>query len=272
MGFVDRALKLDRRWIFLGIAVCTAIPLVKPLGVLKTRVTPTVRGVYDKIDTLKPGDRILVSLDFDPASKPELEPMAVAILRHAFAKKLRIVTMTLWVSGRGLAGEVVNRMATEAGAEYGKDYCYLGYMVGNQSVVAQMSTDISATFPKDSRGNETRYLPILQGISALRDFEYVVSVAAGDPGVDTWVIYGQGTKALGGGCTAVSVSQYLTYYQSGQITGLLGALKGAAEYEVALGRLGEASQRMEVQAFVHFYIILLVVLCNVFYFLSRKKG
>src|SRR3989454_11099010 len=64
----------------------------------------------------------LLSFDFDPSSKPELEPQAVALLRHAFRKNLRVIGMTHWLTGTGLADDIFSRVAAEMGRERGKDY------------------------------------------------------------------------------------------------------------------------------------------------------
>src|SRR5438552_3039043 len=107
-------LRIDRRLIFLGIGLCTLLPLLYPVG-LAIRVSPEVRAVYDHIDQLPEGSIFLLSMDFDPASKPELHPQAVALLRHAFMKNLRVIGMTLWVTGTGLADLVVTPAAQELG-------------------------------------------------------------------------------------------------------------------------------------------------------------
>lgn len=281
MSMRDRFLGLDRRWIFLLVAVCILVPLMWPLGLPASQPTPMVKSIYDTIEGMEPNQVLLLSMDFDLGSRPELEPMAVAILRHAFEREIPVVGMTLWPAGAGLCNDIITNVADEyEDLVYGEDYAYLGYMVGAQAVVAQMSVNIYATYKEDYQKNRTEELPILKGRKTLKDMDYLISIAAGDPGVDTWVIYGEGLRKMSGGCTAVSVSQYLTYYQSGQINGLMGGLKGAAEYETALkngheldsGQKPTGTQKMEAQSVVHFLIIGLIIVCNFFYFTGRKKA
>ncbi|MEQ1656890.1 MAG: hypothetical protein ABL960_14450, partial [Nitrospira sp.] len=85
MSFAERMLNIDRRIIFVVIGLCTLLPLLYPVG-LPIKISQEVRGVYDHIESLPERSVVLLSLDFDPASKPELYPQAVAILRHAFKK------------------------------------------------------------------------------------------------------------------------------------------------------------------------------------------
>ena len=116
MTLSERMLKIDRRIIFLMIGLCTLLPLLYPVG-LPIKISSEVRGVYDHIESLPEGSVFLLSIDFDPASKPELYPQAIALLRHAFKKNLRVITMTLWVSGTGMADQLVTQVAKEMGKE-----------------------------------------------------------------------------------------------------------------------------------------------------------
>jgi len=129
MTFSERMLKIDRRIIFLVIGVCTLLPLLYPVG-LPIKISNEVRGVYDHIESLPEGSVFLLSLDFDPASKPELQPQAISLLRHAFKKNLRVVALTLWVSGTGLADQIITQVAREMEKESGKDYVFLGWSPG----------------------------------------------------------------------------------------------------------------------------------------------
>jgi len=134
MTFAERMLKIDRRIIFLVIGLCTLLPLLYPVG-LPIKISPEVRGVYDYIEALPEGSAFLLSLDFDPASKPELYPQSISLLRHAFRKNLRVIAMTLWVSGTGMADQVVTQVAREMGKESGKDYVFLGWSPGGTAVI-----------------------------------------------------------------------------------------------------------------------------------------
>src|ERR1044072_1619533 len=109
MSFSERMLKIDRRIIFLVIGLCTLLPLLYPVA-LPIRISPEVRSIYDYIETLPEGSVCLLSIDLDPASKPELHPQAIALLRHAFRKNLRVVAMTLWVSGTGWAAPLLRQV------------------------------------------------------------------------------------------------------------------------------------------------------------------
>jgi hypothetical protein len=81
--FLQRLDGIDRRWIFLLMALSVAGPILWVGVTGKTfpeTPTPAVRGAFDAIDRLPEGARVLISFDFDPASAGELQPMATALL------------------------------------------------------------------------------------------------------------------------------------------------------------------------------------------------
>lgn len=267
-------LRLDRRIIFLLIGLATLLPLLYPAG-LPIRVSPEVRKVYDHIESLSEGSTLLLSLDFEPGGKPELYPMAIALLRHAFRKDLKVLGMTLWPAGAGLAETALSSIAEEMGKIRGEDYVFLGYAPGDASAVISMGQDFHAAFPTDYYGTKTETLPLLTSIRTLRDVQYVISLSVGFPGLDTWYVYGKEKYGfeLGGGCTAVSAPRFYPLLHTGQINGLLGGLRGAAEYELLLGKEGKALAGMDAQSATHFLIIFLIVVCNGVYLLtSRGRG
>ncbi len=272
MSFAERMLHIDRRIIFLVIGVCTLLPLLYPVG-LAIKVSPEVRGVYDYIEALPEGSIFLLSMDYDPASKPELYPQAVALLRHAFRKNLRVIGMTLWLPGTGLAEQVMTKVAGEMGKVSGKDYVFLGWSPGSGSLIINMGQDLYKAFPTDYYSQPTRELAVLKGIQTLRDVNYVVSLAAGTSGIETWYVYGKDKYKfeLGGGCTGVIAPGLYPLLRSGQINGLIGGMRGAAEYEVLIGQKERAVAGMDAQSATHFAIILLVILCNLFYLLTRTS-
>ena len=272
--FARWMVSLDRRIIFVLIALGTLLPLLHPFG-LPIKVSPEVRGVYDYIESLPEGSVFFLSLDFDPSSKPELEPQAVALLRHAFRKHLRVIGMTHWLPGTGLAESIFARVAKEMGKRAEKDYVFLGWSPGTGSLVIAMGQDLYKAFPSDNAKHPTLGMPVLEGVRNLRDVNYLISLAAGNPGIEMWYVFGKDKYRfeMAGGSTGVMAPGLYPFLRSGQINGLIGGLQGAAEYETLIGQKGTAVAGMDAQSADHFVIIALVLLCNVFYFVLRgDKG
>ncbi len=269
-AFARRMVAIDRRIIFLLIAAAVLVPLLRPFG-LPIKVSPEVRAVYDYMETLPERSVFLLSFDFDPSSKPELEPQAVALLRHAFRKNLRVIVMTHWLTGTGLADDVVSTVAAEMGKQRGTDYVFLGWAPGAYALVIAMGQDLYTAFPSDYRKIPTKDMAVLEGVRSLRDVNYLISLAAGNPGIEMWYVFGKDKYRfeMAGGSTGVMAPGLYPFLRSGQINGLIGGLQGAAEYETLIGLTGTATAGMDAQSATHFVIILLVVLCNMFYFVLR---
>jgi len=267
---------IDRRFIYLLVGLGAAAPLLFSFD-LPVKATPPVRAVYATVEEIaRKSDRaaVLISFDYDPGSEAELQPMARAILRHCFQRNLRVVGVSHWAGNTDLVEEAFATAASDYGRKPGQDYVFMGFKTGGGALVIDMGKDFPGAFPQDARGNDTRNMEAMRGIRSLKDFDYVIALAAGTPGIEMWIAYGQERYRfkMGGGCTAVIAPDEFPFLQAGQLNGLIGGLAGAAEYETLIGRKDEAVSGMRPQSVVHVVVILLIATGNLFYFLSRRKG
>ena len=166
-------------------------------------------------------------------------------------------------------------LAEEYGKVYGVDYVNLGYMAGGIVTLLGMGSSIPNTYPSDYGGTPVGEIPLMQEVQNFDDIAFVMEVSAGTPGTREWVqqVQGRYRVALGSGTTAVGAPNFYPYVQSGQLTGLLGGLKGAAEYETLIGYPGDATKGMDAQSIVHALVVVFILLGNVVYLLSlRRRG
>lgn len=270
MNILEKFLNVDRRYIFILVALGVIVPLVFPLGLAVT-TSPPVERVYNEIESLKPGTPVLVSVDYDPSTQPELSPMTTAILRHCFARDLPVIITVLHPGGPGLALEISDRISKEAGAVYGEDYVFLGYKVGASAVILSIGQDFRVSFPADYFNTPIDEIPLMEEVKNYNDIGLVVTLS-GSTFPDVWVAYGHeryGQK-VAAGVTAVMAADYYPYLQTGQLVGLLGGLKGAAEYEKLINRPDDGLKGMDAQTIVHLLIVVFIVLGNVAYILVQR--
>jgi hypothetical protein len=272
MTITERFENIDRRIIFLLILLAVVIPLLIPIG-LKIKVSEPVQLFYDAVDALPAGSKVLVSCEYDPSTMPELYPMNQALARQCFRKDIKIVGMGLWPQGIPLNQASMEEAAAEYGKEYGIDYVNLGYKAGGIVVISAAAENIPRTFPLDYAGRSIEEFEIMEGVRNFDQFDLIISLSAGDPGVRHWVMIAQGryNKSVIGGVTAVSAPSFYPYLNAGQLRGLIGGMKGAAEYETLLDTVGTASQGMDAQSIAHGLIILFIVVANVFYLLGKRR-
>ncbi len=277
MSLLDRLLKLDRRWIYLFIAVGVTVPLFLHVNQAIPE-TPEVRGIYDAIESLPPGSRVLLACDYDPGSAAEIQPMTVTFLKQAISRGLRVVVVGLWPQGpiqanQALAEAQRDPKVAQVGVEYGVNYLNLGYSAGNEVVIQRMGSDIPAVFPRDMHGDPIERFPIMQGVHDFSSFAYVMNISAGYPGQVEWIQFAGDRfhATIGIGVTAVNAPLAYPYFPR-QITGILGGMLGAAAYEQVSGFPGKGKTFMLSQSAGHVVVILFILVGNVAFFLSRRRA
>jgi len=272
MKFVEKILRIDRRIIFILVGGAVVLPLLLPLRI-PINITKRVKNVYESIDALPPHSPILISFDFEPDTAPELFPMSLAVVSHCFAKDLRVIGTTLYPAGAGLAEKVLKQASTEFHKEMWKDYVFLGYKPGNEAVILSLGENIGDIFPMDYYQIPIDKIPALKGVKNLTHIPMMVTIAS-SAYLSYWIRYGGARYhiPIAGGCTAVMAADYYPYLESGQLIGLIGGMKGAAEYESLVKRFGDASMGMDAQSIVHLLIVSLVILGNAFYLYQKKIG
>jgi len=274
MKIFERFLTIDRRIIFLLIFIGVALPLIFMIT-FNLEVTENVQSVYELLQEMEPGTRILISFDYDPSTKPEIQPMAIALLQQAFTNRLRVITTALWPMGVQMCNEAYETVSAEyPDIEYGIDFINLGYKSGGMVTINHMAKDFRSTFPADAGGVPIDDFPIMKGIKNFDKIGCMISLSAGDPGLKQWVMIVHDTfnKPVAGGTTAVQAPTMLPYVnEQRQLIGLLGGLKGAAEFELLVKKPGFATKGMGAQSIAHLIIILFIVIGNIGYFVTRKQ-
>jgi len=268
--FADKFLRMDRRLIFPPIAVAIIIPMLFPLH-LRVSPSPPVLAVYRTMEKLPAGTPVLISMDYDPSTTAELSPMAVALFRQCYARHLPIVVMTLDPGGAGLAVQLLHNFARETGAKEGIDYTFLGYKAGIDAVVLAWGQDVEIAFPTDYNNTPLDKIPLMDHARSYRDVGLVITLAAASY-PEVWVPFAHERYGapIAAGVTAVMAPDYYPYLQTGQLIGMLGGLKGAAEYEGLTGRPGDGMKGMDAQTMVHLFVVLIIVLGNAAYFITLR--
>jgi hypothetical protein len=276
---------LDRRIIFLIVGLSVLIPLLKPEWVdLPIRPTPESQIVFDEINKLNAGDKVLLSFEYGPSTKPEIHPMAIAILKHLYAKNIQVYGFALWPDGNFMSTEAFSEVSDDYDKKYGVDYVNLGYRPGGEAVIKGIASDIRTLYTVDLQGTSINDIPMMKDVVNIEDFDFVFSLSAGYPGSKEWVQYAcdPNNIPLSTGCTSIQVTDIMPYVENDQIRGILAGMPGAAEYESLVeaelqkmeivGKPGEASGMMAAQSIAHVVIVLFIIFGNISYFITRKKN
>ncbi|HDQ99513.1 MAG TPA: hypothetical protein ENN51_04420 [candidate division WOR-3 bacterium] len=292
MRFWDKLLAVDRRWIYVVVWLVVMLPLLFPFAIRPVAMPP-VEQLFNYIDTMPEDKALLISVDYTPDTEPELHPMTLALLRHAFANRTKVgvlcvgsvMSVGLGVNAVESVTEEFNQHATTNADSiiYGRDVVFWGWSTPFVTVLLGMGEKISNVFPVDYYGNTTEEMEITPHIRNYDDAGILVCLAASSIPL-SWITYAQVQFGLPLGCgiTAVSAADFYIYLNSGQFTGMLAGMKGAAEYEelveqkmVAEGKdwglRRRATEAMSSQTAAHLAIMLFIIVGNVAFFATRRR-
>ncbi len=286
MKMIDLMSGIDRRIIYLLLFAVVTLPLIFP-SAKSVRVMPPVEKLYHAIDNVPEDKALIIDFDYDPQTLPELEPMGFAILRHAFTKRIKVLALSLYVQPLGLAQNALMSVTEEFNSVaktnadsilYGRDYVFLGWQPPPLIPILGMGESITNVYKNDYYGNRTDTLPIMKEVKNYGDVGLLVSLSSGDP-PRWWIEYAQNRFGIkvGAGITAVSASEFYPYLQTGQFSGLMVGMKGAAEYEEQVEKelnikvRRKASESLSSLTYAHLVIMLFIVIGNTGYFVSRRR-
>jgi hypothetical protein len=267
---------MDRRILYALLLVCVVIPFYVNWPPVHVRVSRQVRDAYKVIDAIPPhGNPLLLSIDYDPGSAAELTPMQVAVLRHCFSKGIRVLVVSMQITGQGagIVAEVLPRIAAEYHKEKNVDWAFLGFQPNAAIGILQMGESFRRAFPVDYYGTPIDQIPLMESIQNYDQIPCVLTLA-GTAVAEAWVIYAgarYGLKVIMG-VTAVNMADYEPYYQSGQAKGILGGLKGAAEYETIIGQPADGMNGMRSQKVAHYLLIGFIALGNIAFWMNKRGG
>ena len=287
---------IDRRIIFLLIGLSVLIPLIKPDWVkLPIKIDNNTKIVFNSISSLNEGDKVLLSFEYGASTKPEVHPMAVALLKHLFSKGIKVYIVSLWPEGPIMAKLAMDEIIDSKlfNIEDGADYVMFDYKVGGFIVIKNIADDFRGIYKQDYNKNSIEKLEIMKGVYSVKDFDFVFDFSAGVPGNAEWVQYACDPKdvPLSSGCTSIMVTDAIPYVESGQLKGILAGMPGAAEYEKMVYDLlndelnnnnkyinqdviiskGKAFSRMSAQSVAHILMVFFIVLGNLSYYYERKR-
>jgi len=257
-GFFEKLGGTDRRVIFILMALAVIVPLALKVSFPIPVGEGPSKDLFDHIATLPQNSNVLISFDYGPSTMPELQPMAVALLQDLFSRDFNVVGMALWPQGVSLGQNALSEVGDSLGMVQYEDWVNLGYKTGGMILIARLGTDLTSSFPQDKDGVLYSDIPLLRNISKLSDFDLIISLSAGDPGIPAWVM--------------MAGDRF-------EMVGLLGGLKGAADYETMVREgvenapPGTATPGMAAQSIAHLVIMVFIVIGNIAYFSGkRRKG
>jgi hypothetical protein len=289
---------LDRRWIFLLMLLAVAVPILGQVQ-FPEKATGLAESTFNAVEQVPDGGKVMLAFDFDPPSEGELGPMATSFVRHLCERwkeqkaegrpTVKLYFLALWPVGPQMIDDTIEKVIKADYPEmvYGEDYVNLGFKPGYEGVIKVIVTDLRGLYTTDALGTNIDQIPMCRGVENVQSMDLVINVSAGYPGTKEWVQYAAtpfpDKIKIVAGCTGVQAPILYPYIPK-QLPGLLGAIKGAAEYEALVNehydekkgretpaKYLEGKRRMGPQLIAHVLMILLIVVGNVIYFIGRSR-
>jgi hypothetical protein len=267
--------RMDPRIVYLLLAVGVSLPLIWPIG-LPLDISPETQQVFDRIERLAEGAKVMLSYDYSAGGLPELDAGVRAMLSHLSKKNAKVVAVASTTEGPMYASETLE-VYESLGKKYGEDYVNLGYFAGGEGGLSALCRDIKQVFKKDFHGTDVDSLELMSAVGNVNDFDLVVSFNIGPTdGATTpaWVriVHNEYGVSLILYVVTVMAPANMPYLQARQLDGLLSGLKSGAEYEQLLQEPGSAVAAMDAQSISHLIIVGLVILGNIALFATRREG
>lgn len=277
MSVVDKLLNMDQRIIYGLMFIALAAPILYPV-VLPMDIQAYSQESFDFADSLPAGSLVLIEGGLGSATYPQGGPGLVAQICHLLGKDVNLVFFSTntesneWT--RNAIDDALSKLPAGVSAENGVDWVHLGYVPGQESGVAAIATDIRSIRNEDFYGTPIDSIPLLDGVNDATSFDAVCWWGGSEASIP-WGIRQFVTPfgiPMTGMCTTNEVPNYSPYISSGQLKGLIGGVRGSAEYEYLSGFPGPALGQAMATNFGGLLWAVMVILGNVLYFLKKREG
>jgi hypothetical protein len=281
---------VDRRIIYLLVALALSVPLVMGLSVKPLRL-PSAQRMYDQIEALesRTDSIVFLVLDYGPNTSAENVPQSEVLIEHLMRRRIKFALFSIYVQAEpflvSIPDQVAERLAREIPGErweYGKDWVNLGYRPGGFVTISSIprEQDLVSFFNRDARGNALSSLPAFREVKTLKNIAALAEITSLVGTFETFIQFFQTADyrpVFLHGCTSITIPKAYNYVDSGQVAGLMEGIVGAAAYSALLterfpGREQDDSVRINTGLGVaQLTVIILILLGNLTYLFERKR-
>lgn len=242
MSLGDKLQMVPKWALYLILITVTSLPLFLEVRVPNKPVESTV-DLFAKVMSLQQGDVVLIGSDWTNSTRGESGGEFQAIVRILMRKGVKFaVYATADPQAPQVATDAMAALNAERKAkgepEYARyrDWVNIGYFPNSEGENQAIGRDVRAAFAgrTDTEPGKAPadvwQSPVMKDMHKLSDFKMLLLISASN--TDTITIERIGGKLpIGMLVTGVMVPQEQVYYQSGQLFGLCGGVKGVYDLE-----------------------------------------
>jgi hypothetical protein len=271
---ISKLESIDRRYLYAVLIVIVIVGLLVPIP-LPLAVGPQARGFYEAVEGADRNKIAVVSTLWSASTQGENSPQTRVILQHLMRRKIRIALIAFGdPQSTTLAQELAEEIARDHNYVYGKDWINWGFRADIAGTLKGMVRDINETIKRDSiRKQPLSSFPVMQGIRNVKDVGVIAEVSASGNYL-SWLglVVGSTDAPFCYAPTSVMAPELYTYLDSGQMSGMLFGIKGAAEYERLLGIQGFTTRAITPVSLSLVLLFVLIGLGNYGMYASRRQA
>jgi hypothetical protein len=265
--------KWDSKVVHAAVIAVMVFALLRPMGIAIKPSADTMK-VYNLVESLPANSIVFIGLDYSSAMVPEQQPALAAMVRHGWSKGLRFVVV-------GVDSQMAGDLCEQAFAKvlpdfpdkkYGVDWINIGYKPGYEVLMQKMLVSMDdACMGTDGSGTSFESYPIMKDFQTIKQAAMVATFYSGEtPSAYVKHICQPHNIPLVASSGTGAIPTVMPLVSSGQVSGVLVGMKGAAEYEVLVEKPDDAVRGLDAQSLVHFLVVAFIILGNIAYYAGGK--
>jgi hypothetical protein len=238
----ERLQSLPKPIIYLILILCTSIPLFVEIEVPNEPVESTI-DYYAQLMALPEGSTVLLMSDWTGSTRGESKGAFRSTMKVLMRKNAKVaIFSTADPQAPRVAQDAINELNEERKRKNlptfnrWENWVNLGYFPDAEAAINGLANDLKGAFngrkdfPPNSPPRDVFQSPVLQGKRRVEDFPLMLVITASKTSNFT-VERVSGRAPLAFAVTGVMVPETQVFYQSKQITGFCGGLKGVYDLE-----------------------------------------
>ena len=272
----DKLLNIPQSIIAVAIFILMIIPMIQPLG-LPVPIAAAAEKYYDVLEALPDGSTVIFFHECSGSSWDEIKGGTIATLKYLWNRRLKVIIISIAADNVPVMITAFSMAKPEKyGAEYGKDWAFIGYIPGDEAAVAAIATDLHAVTSVDYEGTPLSDLEIMADIQSYQDFDLLITYFGSATGMERyvrqWQVPHPEVKQIWG-TPSGNEPGVIPYYDAGTVQGYISGPTGGATMEALIHEPGEATRIADMKNLANIPIILLILIGNIAYFAKkREKG
>jgi hypothetical protein len=289
----ERLQALPRGALYLILALACSVPLFFSIPV-PNAPTQAARDLFDALNSVPEGSTVLVASDWTNSTRGESGGQFEALVRILTRKKVKFaVYTTADPQAPEVARDVIidvnqdEKAHGQPGCERWNDWVSLGFFPNAEGTANAIASDPTKAFgdrkdiAPDGAKRSVLQSPVLKNIKSLTDFKMLIVLTASATSTVTIERLSNKGLPLGMLVTGVMTPETQVYYQSGQLVGLSGGLKGVYDLETLMNdtfkqpgitNYGKGQRYYPALHFALALMILAVIIGNVGQALTRRRA